>query len=150
MLTNLTLLSVKKPQTNHDWKDTFSFGAGDISMLRSGFTVSSITSHPNTLCPRSFHEAMKGPFRGEWTAALFHHLDNCHSIGTFGAPGLPPHDATLLPAVLVLKHVVNSAKQINDRKVRLCVNGSYQIKGVDYTESFAPRILTMSINVMSS
>ena len=95
MLTNLTLLSVKKPRTNHDWKDTFSFGAGDISMLRSGFTVSSITSHPNTLCPRSFHEAMKGPFRGEWTAALFHHVDNCHSIGTFGAPGLPPHDATL-------------------------------------------------------
>jgi len=58
MLTNLTLLSVKKPLMYHDWKDTFSFGAGDISMLRSGFTVSSITSHPNTLFPRSFHEAM--------------------------------------------------------------------------------------------
>ena len=79
---------------------------------------------------------MKGPFRGEWIAALFHHLDNCHSIGTFGAPGLPPQDKTLLPAVLVLKHVVNSAKQINDSKVRLCVN---------YTESFAHTIRAMSI-----
>ena len=40
MLTNLTLLSVKRPCMNHDWKDTFSFGAGDMSVLCSGFSVS--------------------------------------------------------------------------------------------------------------
>ena len=91
---------------------------------------------------------MKGPFKGDWTAALFSHLDNCHSIGTFGPPSVPPHDVTLLPAVLVLKHVLNTAKQINDRKVRLCVNGSFQIKGVDYTESFTPTILAMFIKVL--
>ena len=104
-----------------------------------------LLSLPSLLIPK--HEAMKGPFWEECNAALFCHLHKFHSIETFGAPGLPPHDATLLPAVLVLKHVVNSAKQINDRKVRLCVNGSYQVKGVDYTESFAPTILAMSIKV---
>ena len=33
VLTNLTILSVKKPRANGHWKDYFSFGAGDISML---------------------------------------------------------------------------------------------------------------------
>ena len=70
ILTNLTILSVKKPRANALWHDTFTFGAGDLSMLRSGFTVSSITSTPASQCPRSFHEAMKAPFKGEWTAAL--------------------------------------------------------------------------------
>jgi Reverse transcriptase (RNA-dependent DNA polymerase) len=111
--------------------------------------VSGITASTQTPleCPRSFHAAMKSPHRGEWLAALFMHLDSCHAIGTFGAPTLPPHGVTVLPAVLVLKHVVNSAKQVDERKVRLCVNGSYQVKGIDYTESFAPTILAMSIKV---
>ena len=34
VLTNLTILSVKKPRANGHWKDDFSFGAADISMIR--------------------------------------------------------------------------------------------------------------------
>ena len=65
-------------------------------------------------------------FKGEWTATLFSHLDSWHSIDH-----LDPHlsllcNSTILLAVLVLKHVFNTAKQINDRKVCLCVNGSFQ------------------------
>jgi hypothetical protein len=104
-------------------------------------------SHHASQCPKSFGAAMKGPYRGEWLAALFSHLDNCHSIGTFGPPTLPPQNVTVLPAVLVLKHVLNTNKQIDERKVRLCVNGSFQRKGIDYQESFAPTILAISIKV---
>ncbi len=95
-------------------------------MLRSDFTVSSIVSHPNAQCPPNFSTAMRGHYRGEWLEALFKHLDNCHQIGSYGAPTLPLGDVTVLPAVLVLKHVVNSNKQVDEQKVRLCVNGSYQ------------------------
>ena len=65
VLTNLTILSVKKPRANGHWKDDFSFGAADISMLRSGFTISGLTSHPASQCPHSFHEAVRGPFKGD-------------------------------------------------------------------------------------
>ena len=147
-ILGVQVLLVKKPRLAADWVDsTFTFGAGDFSMLRSGFSVSSITSNPGILCPKSFGAAMRSAHRGEWLAALFSHLDNCHSIGTYGPRTIPPDNVTTLPAVLVLKHVINTNKQIDERKVRLCVNGSFQQKGIDYQESFAPTILAISIKV---
>ncbi len=90
---------------------------------------------------------MRGPFCGKWLAALFQRLDNFHAIGTYGPRRLPPTNVTVLPAVLVLKHVINSNKKIYERNEQMCVNGSYQVKGVDFTESFAPTISAISIKV---
>ncbi len=90
---------------------------------------------------------MKGPYCGEWLAALFSHLDNCHQIGTYGAPSIPRHEVTVLPTVLVLKHVINSNKQVDERKVHLCVNGSFQCQEIENDESFACTILAISIKV---
>ncbi len=148
-ILGIKVLIVKKPRVASDWVDsTFTFGASDYSMLWSGFSISAITLPTITQCPCSFSAAMKSTYCGEWLAALFAHLDNCHSIGTYGPPCLPPSDVTILPAVIVLKHVINSNKQINERKVScLCVNGSFQQKGIDCTESFAPTILAISIKV---
>ena len=144
----LQLLVVKKPRANQQWVDDyFTFGAGDFAMLRSGFSVSSLTTNPHVECPRNFAQAMHDPFRGEWLEACFNHLDSCHAIGTFGFPDFPPSGVTTIPAVVVLKHVTNSSKQISERKIRVCVDGSRQVKGIDFTESFAATILAMSIKI---
>jgi hypothetical protein len=47
----------------------------------------------------------------------------------------------VLPAVVVLKLVLNQLKQAAAYKICVCVNGSLQIKGKDYDESYAHTIL---------
>jgi hypothetical protein len=100
-------------------------------------------------CPRSFSAALKEPVhRGKWIAAFFKHLDSCYALGTYGCPKLPPADATVLPAVVVLKLVLNQLKQAAARKIRVCVNGGLQIQGKDYDESYAHTILSQSLKII--
>ena len=103
-ILGIQLLLVKKPRLRANWvNSSVTFGAGDYSMLRSGFAVLCVMSHPSiTQCPPNFLAAMRGPYQGEWMAALFTHLDNCQQIGTYGPPMLPPSNVTVLPAVIVL------------------------------------------------
>jgi hypothetical protein len=105
--------------------------------------VSSI--HPNDMeqCPTSFGKAMQDPVhRAQWRESLFNHLSSCYSMGTYGCPTIPPPGATILPAVIVLKLVLNQLKQAAARKTsRICVNGSVQIQGRDYEESYTPILL---------
>jgi hypothetical protein len=71
--------------------------------------VSSI--HPDLMeqCPSSFGRAMLDPFhRAQWRESLFGYLSSCYSMGTtYGCPTIPPSGATILPAVIVLKQVLN-------------------------------------------
>jgi hypothetical protein len=104
--------------------------------------VSSI--HPNQMetCPSSFGRAMQDPIhRAQWRESLFSHLARCYSMGTYGCPTIPPPGAMILPAVIVLKLVLTQLKQATLRKTRVCVNGSVQIQGRDYEESYTPTLL---------
>jgi hypothetical protein len=56
----------------------------------------------------------------------------------------PPPGATILPVVIVLKLVLNQLKQAAARKTRICLNGSVQIQGRDYEESYTPTLLAPS------
>jgi hypothetical protein len=68
--------------------------------------------------PKFWHHAMKDPaHKSCWIEAMFKHLDSCYAIGTFGPPRIPPSNVTVLPAVIVLKMVINAVKQINAHKV---------------------------------
>ena len=76
---------------------------------------------------------MKDPVnKGKWIEAMFKHVDSCYAVGTFGPPRLPPKSVTVLPAVIVLKMIVNAVKQINSHKVRICVHGGHQEQGRDF------------------
>jgi hypothetical protein len=59
----------------------------------------------------------------------------------YGCPKIPPADATVLPAVVVLKLVLNQLKQAAAHKIRICVNGGLQVKGKDFNESYVHTIL---------
>jgi hypothetical protein len=65
----------------------------------------------------------------------------------YGCPKVPPAKATVLPAVVVLKLVLNQLKQAAAHKIHVCVNGGLQIQGKDYDESYAHTILSHSLNI---
>jgi hypothetical protein len=107
--------------------------------------------HPTDkeLCPSSFKQAMQDPVhRAQWKESLFNHLSSCYSMGTNRCPTIPPPGATILPAVIVLKLVLNQLKQAAARKTRVCVNGSVQIQGQDYEESYTPTLLAPSTKIL--
>jgi hypothetical protein len=93
-------------------------------------------------CPKHWYHALKDPvYRGKWIEGFFKHLDSCYSLGTFGCPTLPSKDAMVLSAVLVLKLVINTLKQIDNHEVRICVNGGHHVQGRDYIKSYTHTIL---------
>jgi hypothetical protein len=97
------------------------------------FVQSIMASDLNPVCPKFWHHAMKDPTsKRKWIEAMFKHLESCYALGTFGPPRIPPPDVTVLPAVIVLKMVINAVKQINAHKVRVCVHGGHQIQGRDF------------------
>jgi hypothetical protein len=54
----------------------------------------------------------------------------------------------VLPAVVVLKLVLNQLKQAAARKIRICVNGGLQIQGKDYDESYTHTILSQLLKII--
>jgi hypothetical protein len=100
-------------------------------------------------CSRSFSAALKEPVHhGEWIAAFYKHLDSCYVLGTYGCLNIPPADATVLPAVVVLKLVLYQLKQAAAHKICVCVNGGLQIQGKDYDESYAHTILSQLLKII--
>ena len=86
---------------------------------------------------------MKDPVgKGKWIEAMYKNLDSCYGIGTFGLPRIPPSNVTVLPAVIVLKMIVNAVKQINSHKVRICAHGGHQEQGRDFEELFMIKTLS--------
>ena len=87
---------------------------------------------------------MKSPYKAKWLTSLFNHLDSCLTYGTYGTyglPGFPPSGVTVLPGVLALRNKMNELGQLEKRQVRWCMNGSMQIQGLDYEESYAPTVM---------
>ena len=102
--------------------------------------------HP--ICPKFWHHAMKEPINKEkWIEAMFNHLDSCYAACTFGPPRIPPSKVPVLPAVIVLKMIVNAVKQVNSHKLRICVHGGHQEQGQDFEESFAHTVLSQLIKI---
>jgi hypothetical protein len=110
-----------------------------------------VSIHPDHMetCPPSFGKAMQDPIqRTQWRESLFGHLASCYSMGTYGCPTIPPPGATILPAVIVLILVLTQLKQADVRKTQVCVNGSVQIQGRDYEESYTPTLLAPSTKIL--
>jgi hypothetical protein len=112
------------------------------------FVQSSMALDLSPIRPKFWHHAMKdSAHKSCWIEAMFKHLDSCYAIGTFRPPQIPPANVTVLPAVIVLKVVINAVKQINAHKVRVCVHGSHQEQGRDFEESFAHTVHGQSIKI---
>ena len=53
----------------------------------------------------------------------------------------------ILPCVLALRNKLDAQNHLDERKVRMCADGSKQIQGLDYDESYAPAILSTTLRV---
>jgi hypothetical protein len=79
-----------------------------------------LSIHPDLMeqCLSSFGRAILDlVHRAQWRESLFGHLSSCYSMGIYGCPTIPPPGATILPAVIVLKLVINQLKQTAMRKM---------------------------------
>lgn len=104
-------------------------------------------SDPSKKCPVNWKMAIKSHDAGLWRQALYTHLVKCYNMGTYGIPQVAPPGARVIPPVRALKLLRNTVKQIDERKVRVCVNGSQQTQGVEFQESFAAALLGMTFNL---
>ena len=48
----------------------------------------------------------------------------------------------MLPLVLALRNELDAQNHFDERKVRVCANGSKKIQGLDCNESHAPGVLS--------
>jgi hypothetical protein len=114
----------------------------------AAFVQSIMASDLQPTCPKFWHHAMKDPVqKGNWIKAMCKHLDSCYAVGTFGPPLVPPSNVTVLPAVIILKMIINAVKQINAHTVRICAHGGHQVQGKDFEESFALTVLGRLIKI---
>jgi hypothetical protein len=97
--------------------------------------------------PKHWSGALKSPFKREWLDGLFKHLDSCLEYGTYGLPQVPPSNVVVLPTVLALRNKLDAHNRLDERKVRMCADGSKQVQGLDYDESYAPAILGTTLRI---
>jgi hypothetical protein len=79
-------------------------------------------------------------------------IDGLMDINTFEfipKIDLPPQ-TQYLDLIWTYRHKQRPDGSINKYKARLCVNGSRQIKGIDYTESFAPVVQFITIRMVNT
>jgi hypothetical protein len=124
----------------------------DMELIDPEFAAdvwSILKSASDPQCPKSFSAALKEQVhQGKWIAAFYKHLDSCYALGTYGCPQIPPGEATVLPAVVVLKLLLDQLKQAAAHNIRVCVPGGLQVKGKDYEESYAHTILSHSLKII--
>ena len=117
------------------------------TLVAMGINSISGSSDPVLKCPPNWRAALKSPDKLKWLKALYDHLEKCYHNGTYGIPRTPPPGVSVIPPVIVLKHLLNVVKQMDERKIRVCCNGSKQIQGIDYEESFASALLAITMSL---
>ena len=105
---------------------------------RNDVHIMAASADPDTMM---WHEAMREPDRAEFRAAAQKEWDDQHNNGNFVfvEKSNVPDNATLLPAVWAMRRKRDiRTRQVKKYKARLNVDGSKQIKGVHYDQTYAP------------
>ncbi|CDO71000.1 hypothetical protein BN946_scf184844.g4 [Trametes cinnabarina] len=85
----------------------------------------------------TYREAMAGPEKEQWTAAMREELTRIEQLGTYELVERPP-DANVVGAVWALRKKRNERNEVVKYKARLCAQGFSQVYGVDYTLTASP------------
>ena len=95
--------------------------------------------------PKSYDDAVYGPYRMFWRPAVQREVDSLLSFGVWQLEPLPP-GALVLPCKFVFKVKPNGEDPpgIDKFKCRYCGKGYYQRKGVHFISSFAPVAAAMA------
>lgn len=92
----------------------------------------------------TYREAMSGPERGDWEAAMREELACIEAMDTYELVGRPV-DTNIVGSTWVLKKKCNEHNHVAKFKARLCAQGFSQVYGVDYVETATPTTALSSI-----
>jgi hypothetical protein len=90
--------------------------------------------------PRHFGEAMQSPDRKHWLHAIDEELSALRKLGCYQllSQSQVPKAAHVIGYTWVFKIKIHADGSVARYKARICVDGSRQQHGIDYSETFAP------------
>jgi hypothetical protein len=97
--------------------------------------------------PTTLRQALETPQADEWQAAAELEFNTLNERGTWTLTDLP-RGRTAIGTVWVLKTKRNADGSVERLKVRLCVQGCRQRRGVDYFETYAPVVKMPSVRAV--
>ena len=100
--------------------------------------------------PKHMGEVRKSPDRLHWMSAVKAEIDALRSMGCYELINEAdvPSGFRILGYTWVFKIKIHQDGTISRYKARVCVNGSQQRYGIDYTSSFAPVALATTIRLV--
>ena len=99
-------------------------------------TIAPNTKYHNIPIPKSYIDAVTGPYRDFWIKAIQTEIDNLISRGTWIEVKMPSH-ARVLKGRYVFKVKPDKDNNIDKFKARWIVQGFRQRRGLDYLKTFA-------------
>ncbi|CAI7856864.1 unnamed protein product [Closterium sp. NIES-54] len=101
---------------------------------------------PDILTPRSYAEAIAGPYSSQWQAAMDAEIASWKSTGTY-VDEVPPHGANRVDGMWIysVKRPPGSPPAF---KARYVARGFSQRQGVDYFETFSPTPKMTTLRVL--
>ena len=87
--------------------------------------------------PRSYLEAVSGPEREQWLAAMALEVQSLKAMGTWTLVDRP-NSRKVIPGRWVLAVKRDAMGQVERFKARYVVKGFMQVEGLDFNETFAP------------
>ena len=100
--------------------------------------------------PKSFFDALKGPFKNNWKAAAWKHFETNKKIVAFSKPFLKSSligTHKIFRSLLVLEVKTTDVPSIWQLKIRHAIVGTPQEKYIDFEDSYAPTVDPSTVRV---
>ncbi|CAI7768470.1 unnamed protein product [Closterium sp. NIES-53] len=101
---------------------------------------------PNIPTPRSYADAIEGPYSSQWQAAMDAEMDSWKSTGTY-VDEVPPHGANIISDLWILR-VKRPQGSPPVFKARYVARGFSQRQGVDFFHTFSPTPKMTTLRVL--
>ncbi|CAI7933067.1 unnamed protein product, partial [Closterium sp. NIES-54] len=101
---------------------------------------------PDIPTPRSYAEAIEGPYSSQWQAAMDAQMASWKSTGTY-VDEVPPHGANIVSAMWIFR-VKRPPGSPPVFKARYVARGFSKRQGVDYFQTFSPTLKMTTLRVL--
>ena len=107
-----------------------------------------VTVDQTPAVPANIDEALSGPDKDNWMAALQEELNSLKEMGTLDAPAPLPKGRKALPGRWVLTLKLDSNGDVARYKARWVVKGFKQIEGLDFNETFSSTVKGAAVRML--
>ena len=128
----------KKSEEQHDIPTSPSFWHASANAVEAAMDLSE---------PSTFQEAVNGPDQVHWRKAIGAELDSMKLRGVFRAAKLP-NGQSAIGTKWVFKIKRKADGSIEKYKTRLVAKGFRQKYGIDYTETFSPVVIYVTLRMV--